>query len=1266
MQLTHSSRLKQACVTLFLCIAMACGGGGGGKAPGTGTGSGNPGDGSGGSGTTSSSTSAPPAIYPIQHHYVGAQGLADIVPFTVGLAFGEGKFFFMDNGQLQTYDPTTGAFAWGPRGAQGAFLVYEKGPCLIGGGLFPSIQTLVNGQYVTFDLYQVGGDYGFVNSVTSDGLGHLLIVCEGHRALDAYAPRGATVLKVDLATNAITPYPFRPWGAADDARSVSYPYSDIVYDATANSVFVLSYYHNDITRIDLATAEVTHLPDSRIAMPSNLVSDGKGGVLADQAGGLVHLSSQGTYSSTPWPSGFVPVKTPTFPIHAMARDSAERTWVMGDYGQLVCMPGTEASRLYQFSYAPGGSDGALYPGGLIWNQDRLWVISNGNANDAVGNFLEYQVPPSGSLALPNTPTILRQPSDLRVGQYQAARVELQAAGNGTLTYQWLINGSPIPWATASFYDVKASTGADVGRYTCRITNWLHGRQSVLVSNPASLAMVSDPMIPALQLSSTHIRKGQTATVTAWFSGGTGLLAPGDIPVVAGVPVAVAPTSSTTYLLKVTNSLGASATASATLTVNDSGRLITSLTAAPSIVDAGLTTSLAWFTSDPSARLTLQDDLGLVGPLDMTGQSVFLQTPTRRQTYTLTASLGGDTATATVRAGARGLDLLAGHLGGQGQLDGQGVEARMSFPGPMAVKPDGTLVFADQMAPVIRQSTPRGQVTTLCGRVGDVRDIDSPLDQARFIQITGLAYTPDGTLFILDHGAGKLKKLTSTGNVATVMTLGGGGSGAILEGMTSDGSGNLYIPLLMENRVVKVTPAGVVTTVVSNVTYPSGVALQPDGTLNVLSGMGGFTRVKPDGSQQQIIPVVAVGEPGEGSTVFSSMGIASDTMGTLYLSGPKGVYSLDAADQAHPLCQTSGSTFGTGYYTGVIATTQGYLWVAHVAMGAELMQITPGAPPVSIAGLIRPYADHGATVAPDVFAEPQGLAQGPDGTVLVADAWLGVIRSITPSGRVQELALGTQMGNLDWTSLWADGSGRVYFSIANSLRRFDPGTGVVTPLVGGPFGTAGIVDGTFGQACIGELRGMVGDHQGNLYFLDTVSEADSNIAELYVRKLTPDGAVVTLAGGGYGFSDATGPAARFASLRGIALEPSGNLIVVDTGNHAIRRVTPEGVVTTVAGGTGQGFVDGIATKAQFNRPSGVAVDAQGTIFVADTDNAAIRVITTDGQVSTLMGGPIQLGTRAGALGYASLYRPHDLLVNPDGDLIVTDSGAVLQFTAPLGH
>ena len=170
--------------------------------------------------------------------------------------------------------------------------------------------------------------------------------------------------------------------------------------------------------------------------------------------------------------------------------------------------------------------------------------------------------------------------------------------------------------------------------------------------------------------------------------------------------------------------------------------------------------------------------------------------------------------------------------------------------------------------------------------------------------------------------------------------------------------------------------------------------------------------------------------------------------------------------------------------------------------------------------------------------------------------------------------------------------------------------------------------------------------GGLLF---VADAGDNNRILY-RGL--DGAFQVLAGGTEGFADGQGAAAKFNTPSGIALDGQGNLYVADTGNHAIRRISAQGQVTTLAGDGTPGFADGKGAQARFNGPMGVAVAADGRVYVADTWNDRIRVIATDGTVSTLAGGALP-GWEDGQGAQARFDTPTDLTFDSHGNLWVAD-------------
>lgn len=186
-----------------------------------------------------------------------------------------------------------------------------------------------------------------------------------------------------------------------------------------------------------------------------------------------------------------------------------------------------------------------------------------------------------------------------------------------------------------------------------------------------------------------------------------------------------------------------------------------------------------------------------------------------------------------------------------------------------------------------------------------------------------------------------------------------------------------------------------------------------------------------------------------------------------------------------------------------------------------------------------------------------------------------------------------------------------------------------------------------QARFADPFGIAVDRFGTVYVADAGS---SN----RIRKITPAGEVVTLAGGAEGFADGAGAAASFNTPSALALDMEGNLYVADTANNRIRKITQEGIVTTLAGDGTAGFRDGAATAAQFNAPTGLAVDARGHVYVADTYNDRIRRIKPDGQVETLAGGA-SVGYADGAGVDALFDTPCAVAVAANGELFIADTG-----------
>ena len=255
---------------------------------------------------------------------------------------------------------------------------------------------------------------------------------------------------------------------------------------------------------------------------------------------------------------------------------------------------------------------------------------------------------------------------------------------------------------------------------------------------------------------------------------------------------------------------------------------------------------------------------------------------------------------------------------------------------------------------------------------------------------------------------------------------------------------------------------------------------------------------------------------------------------------------------------------------------------------------------------RGFADGQGTSA--LFNSPYGVVINESGTLFVADGENHKIRKITSSGLVTTFA-GSSAAFADGQGLNAkfetpnsiaiDRVGNLYvFDLINHKIRKISTTGNVTTVAGS---TLGFADGQGTQAQFANAGALTVDSAGNIFVADSSNNK--------IRKITPDGSVTTIAGGSRGFDDGLGTVARFFFPSGITIDSTGNLFVIDRGNKKVRKISPSGLVTTIAG-TSEGSLDGDVSVAQFNDPQGIAIDKLGNIFVTERNGNKIRKITFD--------------------------------------------------------
>jgi len=424
------------------------------------------------------------------------------------------------------------------------------------------------------------------------------------------------------------------------------------------------------------------------------------------------------------------------------------------------------------------------------------------------------------------------------------------------------------------------------------------------------------------------------------------------------------------------------------------------------------------------------------------------------------------------------------------------------------------------------------------------------------------------------------------------------------------------------------------------------------------GTGSATWVLTVSSPPPVAAPVITSDPAAGAVAGSAF--------TYYITAanyPSGFSATGLPDglAADPLTGViSGSPTQSGIFSAVIAATNtvgtGSITLTLTVLPAYHWSNFAGSP-----GLMGTLDGTGSDARFNTGAVPLAVDLG--GNVYVADSLSHTLRKVTPAGEVTTLAGSPGLaGSADGTGSAArfnvpravavDHDNNIILADSgnHTIRKVTP-AGVVTTLAGSP-GSAGSANGTGSAARFNTPRGLAVDANDNVYIADTSNHT--------VRKMTPEGVVTTLAGspGSAGSADGTGSAARFNTLRGLAVDGGGNVYVADLLNHTIRRITPAGVVTTVAGSaTKSGAVDGIGGTARFYNPYGLAIDTAGNLYVGDSLNQTIRKMTPSGtgwMVTTIGGSPGSTGTADGTGNGARFNLPYGIGIGANGAVYVVDS------------
>lgn len=621
---------------------------------------------------------------------------------------------------------------------------------------------------------------------------------------------------------------------------------------------------------------------------------------------------------------------------------------------------------------------------------------------------------------------------------------------------------------------------------------------------------------------------------------------------------------------------------------------------------------------------------------------------------LVASCGGGGAGTS--AAPSGLSLVAGRID---TLNGTGVGARLTSPNGMAIDSIGNTYVTEPGLNIVRKITPDGTVTLLAGMVGIAGSTDGPAAQALFSDPNGIAVDGSGNVFVADRGNGSIREISNGGVVSTVA-----GNLGYVTSVAVDSAGNIYAATL--TAVLKISQ-GTVTTLALAPAFVGPLHLAVDTSSNLYigdsdtSGWGAkgnavIYRLAPNGTLSTLISFAQ--QSAVPTTAFSLNGLATDPAGNVYTSN--GIYSYSLAPSAHfvaaantvvkispsGLPTTVAGVWGqTGNLDeaatqalfnnpkGLAVDPQGNIVVAD-SENHTIRRISTSGRVTTLVGHTPLTASVDGTGSAAGFVAITGLAADKFGHIAAVEA--STVRSITEAGAVSSMPA---------FSISKESS----FNYSYSGAAFDAAGNLYTA---GNWGSASFVNSTILKIA---LNGSSTLDVSGQYFQSLASDALGNIfAANYFNdtlwKFSTDGTKSLFA-----------PAVKYVSALSMGI--SGDLYACTFDNTVIK-IAPSGTVSLLAGVPGkEGYADGPASTALFRRPLGIAIDGSGNVYVADTGNSLIRKITPNGVVSTVAGSFGSGDSVMGALP-GGLYRPSHLAFDGDGSLLVSvNSVAVVRLRLP---